>query len=83
MSRSKNVSFENIDMYRQISYNIAYYRKRKGLTQDVLAEKVDISRTHMGNIEAANIIKPFSLEVLFNIARALDIEPYKLLMIRD
>lgn len=79
MSKSTKVSFENRDKYMELGFNIAFYRKRKGLTQEALAEKIGISRAHMGAIEAAGIIRPFSLEILFNIATALETEPYKLL----
>lgn len=78
-----NISFENKDYYIELGLNIAFYRKRAGMTQDMLAEKADLSRSHLSAIEAPNIIRPFSLEILFNIARALGVEPYKLLQFRD
>ncbi len=78
-----NISFENKDYYIELGLNIAFYRKRAGMTQDMLAEKADLSRSHLSAIEAPNIIRPFSLEILFNIARVLDVEPYKLLQFRD
>lgn len=79
MPRSTKVSFENIDKYTELGFNISVYRKKKGLTQEVLAEKINISRAHLAAIEAPGIVRPFSLEILFNIANALEIEPYKLL----
>ena len=69
--------------YLQLGLNIAYYRKFKGLTQIRLAEIAGISRTHMSNIEAPGVEKSVSLEVLFDIAEALGVEPAKLLEIRD
>jgi len=68
--------------YLQLGLNIAYYRKLKGLTQIRLAEIVGISRTHMSNIEAPGVEKSISLDVLFSVAEALNIEPSKLLEIR-
>ena len=59
--------------YKMIGLNIAYYRKLKGLTQLQLAEKVNISRTHMSNIESPNMPTSISLETLFDIADALEI----------
>ncbi len=82
MTDSK-ISFENKDYYIELGLNIAFYRKRAGMTQDMLAEKADLSRSHLSAIEAPNIIRPFSLEILFNIARTLGVEPYKLLQFRD
>jgi transcriptional regulator with XRE-family HTH domain len=78
-----NISFENKDYYIELGLNIAFYRKRAGMTQDMLAEKANLSRSHLSAIEAPNIIRPFSLEILFNIARVLGVEPYKLLQFRD
>lgn len=78
-----NISFDNKDYYIELGLNIAFYRKRTGMTQDMLAEKANLSRSHLSAIEAPNIIRPFSLEILFNIARALGVEPYKLLQFRD
>ena len=71
--------FANTERYRDLGCAIAYYRKRQGLTQEQLAEKVGISRQHMGAIEAPNMVRAISLDVLFNIATALEIEPYILL----
>ena len=34
----------------------------------------------MGAIEAPNMVRPLSLDLLFNIATVLGIEPYKLLL---
>lgn len=78
-----HISFENKDYYIELGLNIAFYRKRAGMTQDMLAEKANLSRSHLSAIEAPNIIRPFSLEILFNIARVLGVEPYKLLQFRD
>lgn len=50
-----------------------YYRRAKGMTQAELAEAVHISRTHMSNIEAPNTKTSISLNLLFDIAEALDI----------
>ncbi len=78
-----HISFENKDYYIELGLNIAFYRKRAGMTQDMLAEKANLSRSHLSAIEAPNIIRPFSLEILFNIARALGVEPYRLLQFRE
>ena len=71
MSEFKKLS--NDEKYHRIGLNIAYQRKLKKLTQIQLSEIVGISRTHMSNIEAPNMITPISLEVIFNIANALEI----------
>lgn len=79
MTYEKPVHFDNTQNYIEIGYNIAYYRKHAGLTQEQLAEKVGISRQHLGAIEAPNLCRAISLELLLNIASVLKIEPYKFL----
>ena len=79
---SKEVEFKNRDRYIQLGLTIAALRKMKGLSQDQLAEKAFMSRSHLSSIEAPNIIRPFSLEILYNIADALEIAPGDLLNTR-
>lgn len=79
MARNSELNFDNSERYRDLGYAIAYYRKRKGYTQEQLSEKIGISRQHMGAIEAPNMDRAISLDVLFNIATVLEIEPYVLL----
>lgn len=67
------------DRYIRLGLNIAYQRKLKKLTQLQLAELCGISRTHMSNIEAPNMVTPISLDILFKIADALKIPVYILL----
>ena len=65
--------------YKRIGLNISYYRKLKGLTQLQLAESVNISRTHMSNIEAPNMPTSISLDTLLDIADILEVPASKLL----
>ena len=60
--------------YKEIGLKIAYYRKLKGYSQLQLAEKIDISRTHLSNIEAPNIPTSISLDLLFRISEVLEID---------
>ncbi len=62
------------EKYIRIGLNIAYYRKLRGMTQLQLAEAVNISRTHMSNIEAPNVPTSVSLDTLFEIADILDVD---------
>lgn len=79
MTVSAENQFDNSERYRDLGCAIAYYRKRQGITQEQLAKRVGISRQHMGAIEAPNMVRAISLDVLFNIATSLGIEPYILL----
>ena len=51
----------------------------EGYTQEQLAEKLDISRQHLGAVEAPNIVRSISLDLLFNIADALEVDVRELL----
>lgn len=55
-----------------IGERIKYYRKERGLTQNELAEKTNLSRSHIASIER-NIYTP-SISTLTEIANALNIE---------
>ncbi len=61
------------EIYIRLGLNIAYYRKLRGYTQLQLAEAIDISRTHMSNIEAPNVVTAVSLDTLIDIAQQLEI----------
>ena len=83
MAEQQTPAFDNTQKFIELGYNIAYYRKHAGLTQEQLAERVGISRQHMGAIEAPNICRPISLDLLFNIAAALNVSPARLLTFRE
>ncbi len=76
---SKDVEFKNRDRFIQLGIVIAALRKMRGMSQEQLAEKANVSRSHISSIEAPGIVQPFSLEVLFNIADALEVDPAELL----
>lgn len=65
--------------YKKIGLKIAYYRKLQGLTQEKLAEKLDVATSYIGQIEAAGMYKPISLTTLLRIAQTLDVPAYKFL----
>lgn len=70
---------KNRDRYVQLGIAIAALRKMRGMSQEQLAEKAEVSRSHISSIEAPGIARPFSLEVFFNIADALEIDPADLI----
>ncbi len=65
--------------YKEIGKKVAKYRKQKGLSQEELANEVGISYSYITQIEAPNVIKKMSLEVLFDIADVLEIDIKELL----
>lgn len=75
----KEVEYKNRDRFIQLGIAISTLRRIRGLSQEKLAEKAHISRSLLSNIEAPNMAYSFSLEVLYNIADALDIAPEQLI----
>ena len=57
--------------------NIFHARRSKNLSQNDLAEKLDISREHLAKIETGK--RRISLKLLFALAEILEIEEAKLL----
>ena len=54
--------------------DVSNNRRLKGLTQTQLADLVGLSRTHISNIEAPKVKTSLSLDSLFDIADALDVQ---------
>ena len=67
------------ERYITLGLKIAYYRKKAGLTQKVLAERIGKSVNFVGQVEGKGTIRGVSLETLFKIAQVLKISPSKLL----
>lgn len=72
---------EFIESYKQLGLNINFYRKNKGYTQMQLAEMLDLDITHISKIELCKV--GASLDVIFAVARALEVPVYKLFQFRD
>ena len=68
------MNFKYSERYKNIGIKISKYRNKKNLTQEELANKVGISYSYLTQIEAPNVVKKMSLEVLFDIADVLNID---------
>ena len=71
---SKDIEFKNRDRFIQLGITISTLRRLHGMSQEELAERAMMSRSHLSAIEAPNIVRPFSVEILFNISDALGVE---------
>lgn len=71
MVNKRDYEYENLIL--KLGLKISYYRKLRGYTQEELSEKVNISITHLGYIEAPNMNKGVSLKTLFKISQVLDV----------
>ncbi|MBC8533568.1 helix-turn-helix transcriptional regulator [Yeguia hominis] len=69
------------EMYKKLGLNLAYYRKSKGYTQELLAEKLDVDRTTISKIELA--VSGVSLDLLFAISELLEIPVQRFFEFRD
>jgi transcriptional regulator with XRE-family HTH domain len=69
--------------FRQLGLNIQYYRRLREMSQQELADQIGYSRAQVGLIENPNSPMGTTLENLFEIADALDIEIAKLFEFRD
>lgn len=68
----------DINIYSVIRHNIRKYRKLKNITQAELAEKANLTHDYIRQIESDKVANTFSVQTLYDICLALDIEPGKL-----
>ena len=62
------------DIYKIIRHNIKKYRILKNMTQAELAEKADLTHDYIRQIESDKVANTFSVQTLYDISIALDIE---------
>lgn len=62
------------DIYKIIRHNIKKYRLLKGMTQAELAEKADLTHDYIRQIESDKVANTFSVQTLYDISLALNIE---------
>lgn len=67
--------FENCDFFVDLGIHIAYYRKKRGFTQQKLADKLGVSRSYLSRVESPNQDAHISFERFFTICRILDVPP--------
>lgn len=64
---------ELVTEYNVFCQNVKYYRKLNHFTQEMLAEKADLSISYIKQIESGIEFKNVSLTTMLKIAKALDI----------
>ena len=62
------------DIYKIIRRNIKKYRNLKGMTQAELAEKANLTHDYIRQIESDKVANTFSVQTLYDISVALDVE---------
>ena len=66
----------NMDMvsqYTVFSNNIKTYRKKRGFTQEVLAEKSELSISYIKQIESCKEYKNLTLTSILKLSKALEV----------
>lgn len=76
---NRTMSPESRDQLIQLSATISTLRRIRGLSQAEFAEKANVSRALISVIEAPGIAKSFNLDIFFDIARALEVDPADLI----
>lgn len=66
------------DVYLVIAKNIKKYRQKNKLTQKDLAAKSGYSYAYIRRVEGPKCIKNFSIQTIYNLSRALDIDMQEL-----
>ncbi len=60
---------KNYEKYRNLGLSVSYFRKQKGLTQQNLADEMNVSYETISRIENANT--GISLDMLFELSKAI------------
>jgi len=70
------------EYYRKLGLNVHFYRKQRGLSQEILSELIGIKeKSHISKIENGHSAP--SLDVIFGIAEALNVPIHKLFNFRE
>jgi transcriptional regulator with XRE-family HTH domain len=66
-----------MELARTLGLNVRRYRKERGLSQEALADAVDLAVTYVGQIERG--LRNPTLDVVERLAKALNVKPLDLL----
>lgn len=68
------ICLKSNNIYDVIRHNIKLYRKERNMTQAELAEKANLSHDYIRQIESDKVANTFSVQTLYDIAEALEID---------
>ena len=77
----KSYTKEEKQFLKNIGFKIQFFRKQRGLSQNELAEKADLSYTTISHLESTSVYG-LSVVALYRIAKALDVDPNQLLVFK-
>lgn len=62
------------DIYKIIRHNIKKYRILRNMTQAELADRVNLTHDYIRQIESDKVANTFSVQTLYDISIALDVD---------
>lgn len=68
------MKMEKLEIYKVIRHNIKKYRNLKDMTQADLADKTNLTHDYIRQIESDKVANTFSVQTLYDISMALEIE---------
>jgi len=83
MGNTNPMNIEEGKISIQVGIRISALRKIRGMTQEELAEKANISVSHLSLMEAQNRFANPTLLIFIRVANALDVPLYKLFEIEE
>ncbi|MBD5160972.1 MAG: helix-turn-helix transcriptional regulator [Oscillibacter sp.] len=78
INKKKCYTADEVQFLKNIGFRIQFFRKTRGLSQEELAERSDLSYSTISHIESTSCYS-VSMLSLYRIAKALGVEPYQLL----
>ena len=70
-------------IFRQIGAKVAYYRTLRGISQEKLAERMNLHKSVLSRIERGKYHNDISLSTILDIAEKLQIDPALFLTFND
>lgn len=77
---AENPAVDKKTIHQVLAHNVRKIRNARGLTQAQLGEKAKCGQSHISRIEATTMPTGPTVEALDAIARALNVQPWELLV---
>ena len=81
--RGDKMSVQREIIFRQIGAKVAYYRTLRGITQEKLAEMMNLHKSVLSRIERGKYHNDISLSTILDIAEKLQMDPALFLTFND
>ncbi|MCP3710201.1 helix-turn-helix domain-containing protein [Paraburkholderia sp. CNPSo 3274] len=78
---AENITSRQASFRERLARNLRFFRGQQGLSQEDLADRAGIHRTHIGQLERGR--RSVTLDTLVSLAQALGVDELELLAERD